>query len=116
MVGPWIGSPTSNGTTKVLGWAVRVLRHIGVLVFVFLIAYLVADVIPTYASSMELVGTVNILYLIFGALLIALALTGIVSVVLEGMLKEMWGEILILSYMLTMGALVLSSLAKFSHG
>ena len=116
MVGLWIGSPTGNGTTKALGWAAQALRHIGVLVSVILIAYLVVDVIPTYAASMELVGAVKILYLIFGVLLIALALTEIISIALERTLKEMWGEILILSYMLTMGALVLSSLARFSHG
>ena len=105
-----------SGTANALGWAVRALRHIGVLVFVFLIAYLVAAVIPTYAASMELVGAVKILYLIFGALLTALAVTGIVSVALDGTLREAWEDILILSYMLTMGALVLSSLARFSHG
>ena len=78
MIGRGIGSGTANA----LGWAVRALRHIGVLVFVFIVAYLVAAVIPTYAASMELVGVVKILYLIFGALLITLALTGIVSIAL----------------------------------
>ena len=69
------------------------------LVFVFLVAYLVAAVIPTYAASMELVGAVKMLYLIFGALLTALAVTGIVSVALDGTLREAWEDILTLSYM-----------------